>query len=521
MIFKFFRGKNANRGTSVAIKEGWAVVISKIVNSEIRQTIFSAIREAFRLSEEEISHILENAPIILLDDLNQKAAEDLKDYFQVTGAEIYLTDDPVNKSKCCRTIWPELPDLSFLTNPEPGFEEPHFFKNVTDDFIPPPPVSPLETEEQEKLNEEPKLRVTDSAFILPEQTPKKEPLTSEERMGARSRDEESQHDREIEEVCKQIEQVKEESRTLKESIDQTFQILNDRESDVTQEQHALGKIEKKYEMLRDDFGLFSKEFDGRYQNYFSRLEGLESESSKSIEKMKTLEDLKRHLQFSIYQLYENYEKSQKDHLEARHELQKKVDESNEQMEGWKAEYAELARKIEDLKQFKQELEALFEERKKKFSELEGSHSRMRLQFEEKLCEAAGEIERWKQQAVLMAEKAGEIERSRKILEDVIVEQKEKLRKLQADGGRPEETSGKSQSEKPRPEGRDREKNMSEKLSILEKMQAQVIADLQERLKREALWESKAESLNQTIDQLRQEQAEIQKRLLDRRKKKKS
>src|SRR3989338_3880036 len=126
MIFKFFRGKNANRGTSVAIKEGWAVVISKIVNSEIRQTIFSAIREAFRLSEEEISHILENAPIILLDDLNQKAAEDLKDYFQVTGAEIYLTDDPVNKSKCCRTIWPELPDLSFLTKPEPGFEEPHF-----------------------------------------------------------------------------------------------------------------------------------------------------------------------------------------------------------------------------------------------------------------------------------------------------------------------------------------------------------------------------------------------------------
>ncbi|MFZ5801981.1 MAG: hypothetical protein ACOY3K_02565 [Candidatus Omnitrophota bacterium] len=95
-------------------EQNWCLILNPLYSEIDKRKVSRKISEAFTLSEEEANDLVNNTPIILLDNLTQDIANRVKDYFRPTGAEILMTNEVYLKRKCYRTVWPEQPTLAFL-----------------------------------------------------------------------------------------------------------------------------------------------------------------------------------------------------------------------------------------------------------------------------------------------------------------------------------------------------------------------------------------------------------------------
>ena len=98
----------------------WCVVLKSVASEIDRRRIVQQMTQTFSLSDEEAADVVNNTPIIILDNLNRVLATKAKDYFNALGAETLLTNDLVRKRKYYRTVWPEPPNLAFLAAWEPS-----------------------------------------------------------------------------------------------------------------------------------------------------------------------------------------------------------------------------------------------------------------------------------------------------------------------------------------------------------------------------------------------------------------
>jgi hypothetical protein len=116
-------------------ERNWCVVLHRLQNEIDKKKVASKISEVFGLSLDEAFDLASNTPIILLDNLNEEIAAQIKDYFSVLGAEMKMTNDVFVKRKCYRTVWPEAPNLSFLhkLEEESSFDEKIDFKQIIED----------------------------------------------------------------------------------------------------------------------------------------------------------------------------------------------------------------------------------------------------------------------------------------------------------------------------------------------------------------------------------------------------
>lgn len=105
-------------------EQNWCIVLTPLRNEIDKKKIARKISEVFSLSLDEAADLVSNTPIILLDNLTRAIASQVKDYFRHEGAELVLTNDIFYKRKCYRTVWPEAPNLSFLTNESDSREKP-------------------------------------------------------------------------------------------------------------------------------------------------------------------------------------------------------------------------------------------------------------------------------------------------------------------------------------------------------------------------------------------------------------
>lgn len=128
-------------------EQNWCLVLNPISSEIDKRKSARKISETFSLSFDEATDLVNNTPIILLDNLTHSVALQIKDFFQSSGAEMLLTNDVLVKRKCYRTVWPETPNLSFLNQ-----------TRIEDSKIPQDEARALEAEEA--LHE---LRVPDSA----------------------------------------------------------------------------------------------------------------------------------------------------------------------------------------------------------------------------------------------------------------------------------------------------------------------------------------------------------------------
>lgn len=95
-------------------EQNWSLVLNPVSNEIDKHKLAQKISEAFKLSLEESLDLVNNTPIILLDNLTRSIADSVKVFFETMPAELFLTNDVYLKRKCYRTVWPEQPNLSFL-----------------------------------------------------------------------------------------------------------------------------------------------------------------------------------------------------------------------------------------------------------------------------------------------------------------------------------------------------------------------------------------------------------------------
>ena len=105
-------------------EQNWCLILNPLYNEIDKRKVSRKISETFTLSTEEADDLVNNTPIILLDNLSHETASQVKDFFRPTGAELLMTNEVYLKRKCYRTVWPEPPSLSFLATEVPEPERP-------------------------------------------------------------------------------------------------------------------------------------------------------------------------------------------------------------------------------------------------------------------------------------------------------------------------------------------------------------------------------------------------------------
>lgn len=119
--------------TQTESREQFALILNPIRGELQKTRMIERMVRVFPLAIEEANDLIENTPIILLEGLDQTTGEQLRGYFEETGANLILTDDQGFKRRCFRAVWPSPPHVDFFR------KIPSFQKTDSSDS---PPISP-------------------------------------------------------------------------------------------------------------------------------------------------------------------------------------------------------------------------------------------------------------------------------------------------------------------------------------------------------------------------------------------
>ena len=96
------------------VESEWAVILDRSPNELLKNRAMEKLSEAFSVSSDEAHELLENTPIILLDNLSFESAEKVRSFFSEAGVNCSLTKDTFTKRKCFRAVWPAEPRIGHL-----------------------------------------------------------------------------------------------------------------------------------------------------------------------------------------------------------------------------------------------------------------------------------------------------------------------------------------------------------------------------------------------------------------------
>lgn len=102
--------------------KSWCLILSPVRGELAKSQTADKLSQFFSISEEESSHLVESAPVILLEDMTYEAAQKARHYLDESGVEITLTNNPLQKRKCFKTVWPEEPRLNFVSREPASFD---------------------------------------------------------------------------------------------------------------------------------------------------------------------------------------------------------------------------------------------------------------------------------------------------------------------------------------------------------------------------------------------------------------
>lgn len=95
-------------------EEAWCVILSLVRSEFVKNRVVEKLSQTFSISEEEAFQLVESAPVVLLEDLPFEVAQKVKFYFEESGLELHVTNNPLEKRKCFKTVWADQPRLNFL-----------------------------------------------------------------------------------------------------------------------------------------------------------------------------------------------------------------------------------------------------------------------------------------------------------------------------------------------------------------------------------------------------------------------
>lgn len=131
-----------HKKSSPEAEKSWCLILAPVKGELAKSQTTGKLSHFFSISEEESSQLVESAPVILLEDMPYETAQKAKHYLDESGVEILLTNNPLQKRKCFKTVWPEEPRLNFASLAPVSFEPPL----SRQEFLSPEPVAPKREE---------------------------------------------------------------------------------------------------------------------------------------------------------------------------------------------------------------------------------------------------------------------------------------------------------------------------------------------------------------------------------------
>jgi len=432
--------------------DNWSVVILKPLRTEVRNALIRTLTEVFAMSEEEAVNVVSNTPNILVDELNQRSAIEIKNAFRSTGAEIFLTHDSTVKAKCYRTVWPEKPNFTFAGTPE--------LAPAPEPRAEPQPAEALEVEAPEGLHEEAESLISHS--LAPEaesDTTEEEALTADIKpMASRAKEPEAvAGEKAVTDSAFITAQAKKSSMDLRQEFD---------------------RWKDKYESWKNSFSGLIQDVESLRKEKQSLRKTVENTNELISDREKQIHEQKG----LLTSVEEKYRKLQEEFFQNRTDFEKRLGTMTQDLASWKSQTGEMLDKMVSLERDKQTLDQAFSNQRKQYEDLEREYYRARTEFENRVDESCQEIEKWKHMAETTSQRLNELEKTRATLESALAESQERYAKLEKDYKESRKLSRikGSLSAEEFDEWQQRERLMAQRLETLEKMQIQVIEDLKRR-----------------------------------------
>lgn len=421
----------------------WSVVLNPLRSELDRNRVAQKISDLFHLSFEEARELVQNTPIILLDELTAPVASRLKDVFEEVRAEVNLTNDPLAKRRCFRAVWPETPDLSFLGQ---------------DPVAPAEALEPPGAEEIPVRENEEELPRLETVLLPP--PPK--------------------IDGESEALRKQVRELEESLHGLRhkfQELEKKHRELQGLDEERTRENRQLKlslekELKEQTEKADARFRSTVEEWEGRYQGL--REESRESKkiyeekifaAQKEIESMRTrMKELAPWQERAAH--FEMQAKGLQDRVNllesTKESLERSVKERSDEVTLWKEKSQTLVQKSE-------RFESLYAEERKRREETQAAREqagaeaeRMRREAESRLAET----ERWQKKSRELEEKQGQFEDTIALWQDKAFGLEKQLKSLQ------------------------------ERLNLLESTKETLERSLKERVDEVTLWKERSQALAQ-------------------------
>ncbi|MFZ5801983.1 MAG: hypothetical protein ACOY3K_02575 [Candidatus Omnitrophota bacterium] len=450
-MFRHFK-KNLSKQKQSSASGIWAVIIEKPLDAGVHSKIAEKIAEIFSVGVEEATRVVENTPIILLDQLSQPMAIRLKDLLKPAGAEILITSEWTVKSKCFKAVWSEIPDLTVPQEPN--------------EVLPSEAAVPASEESSEPVlpAQETSGQTVENAemYTDPKVNP---PLKPEEAGGHEEREFLEENLKSWKDKCEMW------KRSLDLIVNEAMSLKGERESFKEDLRKTELFIEQQERRVRQKEMLF-----------------------------RGYQEKQQHLQESSLQ----YRKSFEIHLNR----------FSMEMNEWKKKLDDAFSHAQKLEAEKQRLYHELEGEREKKTEVEKEYEELQRRFVEELSASKEEISQWKQIASDMHRKIENLQGAHENLEQALKDQQ----RIFAEMGEELEPTKAATSSNAGLHSQEyqtwisNEKAVIKRLEMLEKIQNQVISDLQKRLKED--WISKARHLDQELNLLSEHQEQLHKIMTD-------
>jgi chromosome segregation ATPase len=357
--------------------QDWFVVLNPLQSELERNKIAREIARAFRLPVDEALDLVQNTPIILMDNLLYATALQVKQYFQNFQADIVISNDGFLKRRCYRTVWPTPPNLAFLHQVES-------------------PTASSQKNETEKLDHGEAIQEIRSWVQTEGVSPERGdrvPL----RNGMANQN--SRHFRSILEEDR--EKLLKESVGLKESVSQLRKALEKAQAEVSEKERAVkasevatkqkekealelqtlvNHAEEKYELLREEFR--------QTRQYFE--EKLSSDDHKAEELLKQIEER----DLTHKELLQEKQMLLKSFHAVKNDLQRAKDEQEQARREWESQAAQFRRELENQKTLVEGLHAKIKNLEEGKKIVQSSETRLIQELELQ----TQQVKRWEQKS---------------------------------------------------------------------------------------------------------------------------
>ena len=357
--------------------QDWFVVLNPLKSELERNKIAREIAKAFRLPVDEALDLVQNTPIILMDNLLYATALQVKQYFRGSQADIVVSNDSFLKRRCYRTVWPTPPNLAFLHQLES-------------------PALPSQKNETEKLDHGEAIQEIRSWVqnegVSPERgdrVPAKDGMANQSNRHFRSiLEEESERllresvglKESVNQLRKALEKAQFEAVEKERAVQASEAAKRQKEKEAQELQALVSHAEEKYELLREEFR--------QTRQYFE--EKLGSEDHKAEELLRQIEER----DLTHKELLQEKQALLKSFHAVKNDLQRAKDEQEQVRREGESQAAQFRRELENQKTLVEGLHAKIKNLEEGKKIVQSSETRLIQELELQIQQA----KRWEQRS---------------------------------------------------------------------------------------------------------------------------